>query len=114
MSQTFPHSPRPLLPAELERRILQAFGQQGPGGLRADPAGAQLFRKTSCGIASAHRLADYNGHYGIQELCDICPARQLERCASAFHRPGQAQVEQMAAALGATGVPVITAPYEDP
>ncbi len=57
--------------------------------------------------AYAHRLPDYNGHYGIRELCDICPARQLERCQVAFHRPEQAQVERMAAGLGATGVPVV-------
>ncbi len=36
---------------------------------------------------------------------DTCPARQLQRCQVAFHRPDQAKVEQMAAALGATGVP---------
>jgi hypothetical protein len=99
---------RKVLPAELERRILAAFGHQGPDGLRADPAGAPLFRKTSCGVAYAHGLPDYNGHYGIRELCDICPARQLERCQVAFRQPEQAQVNQMAAGLGATAVPVIT------
>ncbi len=99
---------RKVLPQELERRILAAFGQQGPDGLRANPAGAPLFRKTSCGVAYAHGLADYNGHYGIRELCEICPARQLHRCQVAFHQPGQARVEQMAAGLGATGIPMIT------
>jgi len=98
---------RKVLPAELERRILQVFGQQGPDGLRAAGTSAPLFRKTSCGVAYAHGLTDYNGHHGIRELCDICPARQLERCQAAFRRPDQAQVEQMAAGLGATGVPVI-------
>jgi hypothetical protein len=99
---------RKVLPAELERRILTAFGQlTAEDGLRADPAGAPLFRKTSCGVAYAHRVADYNGHYGICELCDICPVGQLKRCASAFRRPEQAQVEQMAAGLGATAVPMI-------
>jgi len=97
-----------VLPQELERRILEAFGQQGSDGLRADYAGAPLFRKTSCGVAYAHGLADYNGHYGIRELCDICPARQLHRCQVAFRRPAQAQLGQMAAALGATAVPVVT------
>jgi hypothetical protein len=98
---------RKVLPAELERRILDSFGQQGPDGLRADGAGAPLFRKTSCGVAYAHGLADYNGHYGIRELCDICPARQLERCANAWRWPDQTRVEEMAAALGATAVPVV-------
>ncbi len=98
---------RKVLPAELERRILAAFGQQRPDGLRADPDGAPLFRKTSCGVAYAHGVADYNGHYGIRELCDICPAGHLHLCASAFRRPDRAQVEQLATGLGATGVPVI-------
>jgi DNA repair photolyase len=98
---------RKVLPAELERRILTAFGQQGPDGLRADPAGAALFRKTSCGVAYAHRVADYNGHYGIRELCDICPVGQLHRCQESWRRPDHSQVERMAAGLGASGVPVV-------
>jgi DNA repair photolyase len=98
---------RKVLPAELERRILEAFGQLGPDGLRGGEAGAPLFRKTSCGVAYAHGLPDYNGHYGIRELCDICPARQLARCANAWRRPDRARVEELAAALGATAVPVI-------
>jgi hypothetical protein len=53
-------------------------------------------------------VADYNGHYGIRELCDICPARQLHRCANAWRRPDQTRVQELAAALGATAVPVIT------
>jgi hypothetical protein len=99
---------RKVLPAELERRILAAFGTVGAEGLSVGPGSAPLFRKTSCGVAYAHQLADYNGHYGISELCDICPAAQLDRCAAAFRRPDQAQVNQMAADLGATGVPVIS------
>jgi hypothetical protein len=98
---------RKVLPAELERRILAAFGQLTPDGLRADLARAPLFRKTSCGVAYAHGVADYNGHYGIRELCDICPIGQLHRCKEAWRRPDQAQVNQMAATLGATGVPVV-------
>jgi len=98
---------RKVLPAELERRILAAFGQLTPDGLRAEDAGAPLFRKTSCGVAYAHRVADYNGHYGIRELCDICPVGQFHRCRVAWHRPDHSQVERMAAGLGASGVPVI-------
>jgi DNA repair photolyase len=98
---------RKVLPAELERRILAEFGHMGSDGLRADGGGAPLFRKTSCGVAYAHGVADYNGHYGIRELCDICPARQLDRCQVAWYRPKQDLVEEMATDLGATGVPVI-------
>ena len=39
-----------------------------------------LFRKTSCAVSYAHGLPDYNGHYGIRELCDICPLGQLDLC----------------------------------
>jgi DNA repair photolyase len=99
---------RKVLPAALEARILATFGETGPDGLRAGPGAAPLFRKTSCGVTAAHQVADYNGHYGISELCDICPAAQLERCAAAFRRPDQVQVAQMAAVLGATAAPEIT------
>jgi hypothetical protein len=26
-------------------------------------------------------VADYNGHWGVREICDICPAAQQRRCA---------------------------------
>src|SRR5690606_7577652 len=56
---------RKIVPETLEARVLSAF------------AGSQsLFRKTSCAVAFVHGLPDYNGHYGIRELCDICPVRQ--------------------------------------
>jgi hypothetical protein len=25
-------------------------------------------------VSFAHTIADYNGHWGLRELCDICPA----------------------------------------
>jgi hypothetical protein len=33
-------------------------------------------------------LPDYNGPYGIGELCDVCPLSQLDLCRSA-HRADQ-------------------------
>lgn len=84
---------RKIFPEQLEQRILDAF-------LRPDGGYGSLFRKTSCAVAYAHRLADYNGHYGIRELCDICPAVQLGRCARAHRRPGPERVELMATGLG--------------
>ncbi|HEX6467878.1 MAG TPA: hypothetical protein VF069_02200 [Streptosporangiaceae bacterium] len=58
-----------------------------------------LFRKTSCAVAYAHGLPDYNGHYGIQELCDICPMSQLDRCRSAHHVPNVQRIREVAAGL---------------
>ncbi|MEU8003900.1 hypothetical protein AB0B66_22315 [Catellatospora sp. NPDC049111] len=84
---------RKIFPGDLETRILSTF--MSDDGLRAP-----LFRKTSCGVAYAHQVADYNGHYGIRELCDICPVAQVGRCADAWQRPDTARVAQMAADLG--------------
>ncbi|WP_151481857.1 radical SAM protein [Streptomyces albicerus] len=90
---------RKIMPEESERRILDHF--HNPTDAEA-PYGP-LFRKTSCGIAYAHGEADYNGHYGIRELCDICPTAQLSRCATAFRKPHAVEATREARALGATG-----------
>jgi len=91
---------RKFLPAELEARIVDYFADQAPG--------VALFRKTSCGVSHAHGLPDYNGHYGIPELCDICPTGQVARCAAAFQRPDKPTVAAAAAQMGATVFPRIT------
>jgi DNA repair photolyase len=75
---------RKILPAETEMRVLSAF------------AARPLFRKTSCGVAYVHRTADYNGHYGIQEICDICPPQQIARCAIAHRQPELFKVKELA------------------
>ncbi|MFE3444322.1 radical SAM protein [Nocardia sp. NPDC059180] len=79
---------RKIVPETLEQRVLAAFNGGGP-----------LFRKTSCAVSFAHGVPDYNGHYGIRELCDICPIKQLELCASAHRPPTETQVRQLAAGL---------------
>ncbi len=79
---------RKIVPETLERRVLAAFDASTP-----------LFRKTSCAVAYAHGLPDYNGHYGIRELCDICPLSQLELCASAHRVPSPNRLRQVAAGL---------------
>ena len=79
---------RKILPRDVERRVLAAL------------AGKPLFRKTSCGVAFAHGIADYNGHYGIREICDICPPAQLARCASAHQRPEIQVVRDIARTAG--------------
>ncbi|MEV0774965.1 radical SAM protein [Streptomyces sp. NPDC050428] len=87
---------RKIMPEVAEQRILDAFQQDGTWGA--------LFRKTSCGVAYAHGEADYNGHFGVRELCDICPEDQIARCRAAWVKPDPATVTQEARALGATGV----------
>ena len=79
---------RKIVPETLEQRVLDAF---------ATGAGGPLFRKTSCAVSYAHELPDYNGHYGIRELCDICPLSQLDRCAAAHTVPDEAAVRRVAA-----------------
>jgi DNA repair photolyase len=83
---------RKILPERLEQRVLTAAA--------ARAGGSPLFRKTSCAVAYVHGMADYNGHYGIRELCDICPAVQQGRCRRAWTRPDPAA---LAAAVGGLG-----------
>ena len=91
---------RKIFPAEMEKRILSGFQRSGTS--------TPIFRKTSCGVSYAHGVTDYNGHYGIPELCDICPVAQVERCAQAHRRPSSEIVQQLADRLGATEVVDIT------
>jgi DNA repair photolyase len=79
---------RKIVPETLERRVLTAFAES-----------ASLFRKTSCAVSYAHGLPDYNGHYGISELCDICPLSQLDLCRSAHRVPSAAQIREAACVL---------------
>jgi DNA repair photolyase len=79
---------RKIVPERLERRVLAAFA-----------GSASLFRKTSCAVSYAHGLPDYNGHYGIRELCDICPVSQAGLCSSAHRMPSADQIYQVARAL---------------
>lgn len=83
---------RKIVPEALQKRVLTAFADRPRG---APP----LFRKTSCAVSFAHGLPDYNGHYGVRELCDICPAAQLGRCADAHRVPTAKQLERAASPL---------------
>jgi DNA repair photolyase len=88
---------RKIVPETLERRVLEAFAFS-----------EALFRKTSCAVSYVHRLPDYNGHYGIRELCDICPLSQIELCANAHRVPTADQVHQVAGVLPeAAGLKVV-------
>jgi DNA repair photolyase len=79
---------RKIVPETLERRVLNAFSDS-----------ASLFRKTSCAVSYAHGLPDYNGHYGIHELCDICPLSQLDLCQRAHHVPTVERIHEVARVL---------------
>jgi hypothetical protein len=79
---------RKIVPETLERRVLTAFADS-----------ASLFRKTSCAVSFVHGLPDYNGHYGIRELCDICLLGQLDRCCNAHRVPTAGQIRDAAGAL---------------
>lgn len=79
---------RKIVPETLERRVLAAFTSATP-----------LFRKTSCAVSYAHGMPDYNGHYGIRELCDICPLSQIELCADGHRVPSPDRLRQAAGTL---------------
>ncbi|PKV95528.1 DNA repair photolyase [Amycolatopsis echigonensis] len=83
---------RKIVPETLERRVLDAFASS-----------TALFRKTSCAVSYVHGLPDYNGHYGIRELCDICPLSQLELCAGAHRVPRAEDVHRCASVLPEAG-----------
>jgi DNA repair photolyase len=88
---------RKIVPETLERRVLSTF------------AGCEsLFRKTSCAVSYAHGLPDYNGHYGIRELCDICPLNQLDLCKSAHQMPSARRIQEVVGTLpDASGLVVV-------
>jgi DNA repair photolyase len=88
---------RKIVPETLEARVLAAFDSATP-----------LFRKTSCAVSYAHGLPDYNGHYCIRELCDICPLSQIEVCRSGHRVPSADRVWTTAQAVPeARGVVVV-------
>jgi hypothetical protein len=70
---------RKTMPGDLDARVVAAW--------KASGISTPLFRKTSCGVAYAHQAADYNGHWGVRELCDICPTAQQRRCADDHTQP---------------------------
>lgn len=79
---------RKILPRETEERVLSAM------------EGRPLFRKTSCGVAFAHRTTDYNGHFGLGDVCDICPESQVARCAASHRTPSREAVLALARRSG--------------
>mgnify|MGYP001761602768 CR=1 FL=1 len=91
---------RKLLPLEEEQRLLGMYQAHAPG--------TPIFRKTSCGVAFAHQQPDYNGHFGITELCDTCPSAQYATCKAAWKKPEQTVLDDLCQRMGAEGEPVVT------
>jgi hypothetical protein len=63
---------RKVLPAGLDARVIRAWRESG--------ISTPLSRRTSCGVSAAHGAAGYNGHWGVRELCGICPVAQTALC----------------------------------
>jgi hypothetical protein len=80
------------MPAELDAAIVAAW--------RASGTSTPLFRKTSCGVAYAHTAPDYNGHWGVREICDIRPATQQQRCAADHRQPTPQDIDRALGDLG--------------
>lgn len=72
---------------------------------RATGITTPLFRKTSCGVVYAHQTSDYNGHWGVPGICDICPLKQKQRCATAHTAPTPTTVDNLLVRLGYGHVP---------
>jgi DNA repair photolyase len=83
---------RKTMSQELDTSVVDAW--------KASGITTPLFRKTSCGVASAHDAADYNGHWGMPDLCDICPAKQQQRCSATHTTPTPAGLEAVFQQLG--------------
>jgi len=83
---------RKTMPRDLDAHVVAAWRQSG--------ISTPLFRKTSCGVAYAHQTPDYNGHWGVRELCDICPATQRQRCADDYREPTTADMDAVLTQLG--------------
>lgn len=84
---------RKILPQALENRVLSLWRQFG--------GGPGIFRKTSCGVAYAHGVADYNGHIGVREICDVCPSSQISICEGAHRTPTAMEVSSLCAQIDA-------------
>ena len=55
---------------------------------------------TDCGVCFTHGVPDYNGHWGVSELCDICPQTQRALCRDAHQPPTADQLRRILGQLG--------------
>ncbi|RPI19537.1 MAG: hypothetical protein EHM58_01225 [Ignavibacteriae bacterium] len=78
---------RKFLPKELENKILAAYNES--------KLKVPLFRKTSCGVVFAQKLPDYNGHWGVNEICNICPLEQQKICWKHYKMPTKNEFQKL-------------------
>ncbi len=83
---------RKVMPLELEEKVIEAHKKSN--------IKTPLFRKTSCGSSYVHGLSDYNGHWGIQSLCDICPQTQKDLCNKNYSKPTNKEIMEQMEILG--------------
>lgn len=76
---------RKILPRSTEEKVLNSLSN------------VPVYRKTSCAVSAAWGEGDYNGHYGIREICDICSDRQLAICAQNHSMPTRDAIEAIIA-----------------
>ena len=84
---------RKILPTKTEESLIDDVKEKIPN----------FFKKTSCAVSFLHDLPDYNGHYGVPEICDICPEKQKDICKESFITPTQSDVESLCNELNITG-----------
>jgi len=78
---------RKILPRDLERKVLRLWNDLCPQ--------TPIFRKTTCAAAFVHGLPDPNGHWGVRDICAICPRGQQAVCAAAHQRPEGPDVQSL-------------------
>lgn len=81
------HHRRKVLPKELDEKVVRVYHESG--------ISTPLFRKTSCAATYVHGQPDYNGHWGVRELCDICPVSQQKRCAENYKTPTTEDIQEI-------------------
>ena len=89
---------RKTLPQETEIKVLNAYKE------RAKDV-SPLFRKTSCAVSYVFGTPDYNAHYCVGEMCDICPDKQVEICKDAFQTPTHEEIMDRLSDIGKESTP---------
>ncbi|WP_212748374.1 hypothetical protein [Pseudoalteromonas phenolica] len=84
---------RKIFPEKQEKMVLELFKKF---------KGEAIYRKTSCAIAGAWNEPDYNGHYGIKELCDICSEKQVKVCEAQWVKPREKNIDDCLKRIGAS------------
>ena len=78
---------RKILPQNLEHKVLSLHTKLC--------VRTPIFRKTTCAAAYVHGMPDPNGHWGIREICDICPTNQQSLCEAAHQAPSNEQIKSL-------------------